>query len=974
MKDKYDIGSKADRVFLKSAALWLLVAGLILALLVPCFSLIWRDRNRTHTRDECRLLADAILKQSDVEQKRIQKNEQFLQTYLSALNALSGWAYAYGGTNAKELALIHDFSEYPPEGIAVLQDGTYRVLAGTFSKKEFDAALQAREKQMPADAESTSFLTADGKFMYLSAALPGAEAVVVSKMPYIPELSRNEYQELDLIKLSGSLLSDTGVGIAMVRLSDHTVVQVYGNPDIHEGETLEGEPDDSGRLKIGDTWYIAGMAEDASYRVYAVVPVSGIGAKTVVSPVTLALIFAALFLLTLLYAWFLRTDYLRGRVEEEKAAVRNEPVNVVLLRHVRLVFYLCAACAAVLIVINCALHAVDASRVWGNRILSDVERYFEADDQNADLLTEYRKEYKLSVLDITRTLMEASPERRTDDALADLSDAIERDLYVLSEDGTVVASSRPEYDFSGISDPESYQHALSSILDGKADHLAITVPEGETTSLLCWAARFKNSGGILVSMDDLTQAISFSDFYADYQVPTGLMLFVTDLTTGQILSGSEPAYTGKEAESLGLTKEVLQDGFAGDIMLNGKSCFVQTNVVDNRADLIAADLGYLLRVYFPVVLATIVVGLLAVYVMFGLVWRVQRKLWTDLPEPAEVKKAQLSAESLDEANAEFYREQGGKLYADRSAVGRWLDLSTPFKRQSADEKFRTVLYLLFIVLLTGAWIVHQHQSARELMDSAFAYLLQRRWTYGLNIYAVTYALLEFCLIIAVGLILRRLILMMGRRLGNRGETIARLISSFIAYASVIFAFARCLVFVGVNSTAILASAGIIGLAISIGAKDLIADILAGISIVFEGVFRTGDIVEIGGYRGSVEEVGIRTTKVMSMENVKVFRNSNISGVINMTQRYSIAQVALDVSRAEPLEKIESIFREALPEIRSKIPQTVSDIELCGIDQLNAKNMVLLFQTKCRESDRIQVERRLRRELGLLMEREGISPV
>ena len=957
---------KNNNRFLQAFLVWLCASGLILAFLIPCFSLIWRDRNRTHTRDECRLLADAILKQSDVEQKRIQKNEQFLQTYLSTLNALSGWAYAYGGTNARELALIHDSSQYPPKGIAVLQDGTYRVLAGTFSRSEFDAALAARESQMPGDAASTSFFTAENGTMYFSSALPEAGALVVSKLPDIPELGEGGDQELDLIKLAGSLLSDTGIGIAMVRLSDHRVVQVYGNPSLHEGMTLDGEPDDSGLLTIGDTRTIVGMAEDDAYRVYVMVPVSEIGAKTVVSPVSLALIFAMLFLLTALYAWFLRTDYLRGRVEQEVPTGSNEPAGTVLLRHIRLVFLLCACCAALLIVLNCALHAVDTSRVWGHRILSDVERYFQADDQNADLLNAYRKEHKLSVLDITRTLMEAADERRTDRALSDLSSAVERELFVLDEDGTVLASSRPEYDFSGIDDPDSYLSALRGVLDGKADHLAVTIPVGETTSLLCWAARFRNIGGVLVSMDALTQAISFSDFYADYQVPPGLILLVADLTTGEILSASDPAYTGKDAQRVGLTDEVLRDGFAGDIVLNGKSCFVQTSVLGDRADVIASDLGYLTRIYLPVVLATIVSGLLAVSLMFVLVWRLQKPLWTNLPAEAA------APENREDADSEFYREQDGQLYADRSAVGRWLDLSTPFRRQSADEKFRTLLCVLFLALLAGVWIIHQHRDAGELMDSAFTYLLQRKWRYGLNIYAVTYALLQFCLIIALGLILRRLILMAGSRLGNRGETVARLFGSFIAYASVIFAFARSLIFVGVNSTAVLASAGIIGLAVSIGAKDLIADILAGIAIVFEGVFRTGDIVEIGGYRGTVEEVGIRTTKVMSMQNVKVFRNSNISGVINMTQRYSFAQVSLDVSRAFPLERVEAVFRDALPDIRSRIPGTVSDIELVGIDQLSAKGMVLLFQTKCREADRVRIERQLRRELVLIMEREGLT--
>ena len=114
-------------------------------------------------------------------------------------------------------------------------------------------------------------------------------------LPDIPELGGSGDQELDLIKLAGSLLSDTGIGIAMVRLSDHQVVQVYGNPQLHEGETLDAEPDGSGLLTIGDTLYIAGAAQDEAYRIYAMVPVSEIGTKMVLSPVSLALIFAMTF-------------------------------------------------------------------------------------------------------------------------------------------------------------------------------------------------------------------------------------------------------------------------------------------------------------------------------------------------------------------------------------------------------------------------------------------------------------------------------------------------------------------------------------------------------------------------------------------------------------------------------------------------------------------------------------------------------
>lgn len=219
--------------------------------------------------------------------------------------------------------------------------------------------------------------------------------------------------------------------------------------------------------------------------------------------------------------------------------------------------------------------------------------------------------------------------------------------------------------------------------------------------------------------------------------------------------------------------------------------------------------------------------------------------------------------------------------------------------------------------------------------------------------------------------LRRLVMIIGKSFGNRGETIARLIGSFINYATVIGSLLYALMFLGVNTMTILASAGIVGLGISIGAKDLIADILAGISIVFEGEFRTGDIVDIGGFRGVVEEIGVRTTKVMSMENVKVFRNSAVNGVINLTQRHSIAQVKVEIRRKEPVEHTVEVFRRELPAIRKRIPKAIDEIKLNGIDELKLYTIVLLFQTKCREEDRWSVESSLKWELNVLMEREGM---
>ena len=85
-------------------------------------------------------------------------------------------------------------------------------------------------------------------------------------------------------------------------------------------------------------------------------------------------------------------------------------------------------------------------------------------------------------------------------------------------------------------------------------------------------------------------------------------------------------------------------------------------------------------------------------------------------------------------------------------------------------------------------------------------------------------------------------------------------------------------------------AGVLALIIGLGSQSLVADILAGIFIVFEGEFQVGDIVIIDGWRGEVKEIGIRTTKLVDVGgNIKIVNNSEIKTIINQTQELSLAK-------------------------------------------------------------------------------------
>ena len=158
---------------------------------------------------------------------------------------------------------------------------------------------------------------------------------------------------------------------------------------------------------------------------------------------------------------------------------------------------------------------------------------------------------------------------------------------------------------------------------------------------------------------------------------------------------------------------------------------------------------------------------------------------------------------------------------------------------------------------------------------------------------------------------------------NKGITAAKLINSFIKYAVAIIAVLAVLSAAGVDTTTLVASAGILSLVIGLGAQSLIADIIAGLFTIFEGEYQVGDIVVVDGWRGTVEEIGIRSTRVVDAGgNTKIINNSEIKTVINQTQHLSVVSTTISIEYGENLPKVELIIRDNIDRIKASIPQIV----------------------------------------------------
>ena len=208
---------------------------------------------------------------------------------------------------------------------------------------------------------------------------------------------------------------------------------------------------------------------------------------------------------------------------------------------------------------------------------------------------------------------------------------------------------------------------------------------------------------------------------------------------------------------------------------------------------------------------------------------------------------------------------------------------------------------------------------------------------------------------------------------KRGMTITTLVISFLKYLIAIVAVFLILGAWGVDTRALLASAGILGLIIGLGAQSMIADILAGISIVFEGEYQVGDIVVIDGWRGTVEEIGVRTTKIKDTGgNVKIINNSAISSIINQTKELSLARAYISIEYGMPIPQAELVIKKNLDRIRAAIPQIQEGPFYKGVDRLGESSVDLLFTAACQEEDIYIVQRALNRELKIMFDENGIN--
>lgn len=289
-----------------------------------------------------------------------------------------------------------------------------------------------------------------------------------------------------------------------------------------------------------------------------------------------------------------------------------------------------------------------------------------------------------------------------------------------------------------------------------------------------------------------------------------------------------------------------------------------------------------------------------------------------------------------------------------------------------EKKARYVMILGFV----GA-ILSMVQTALLKNDYGtnhyvFSYIMSGQWDRGINLFALTAVILLFASLFIVMLAVRFILDRVAVMLSSRGQTICRLLSNMFNYMGILVFIYWALSYLGVDTNAILTSVGVMGIGLSMGARDMIADILAGVSTIFEGEYQVGDIVDIGGYRGMVDQIGVRSTRVIGRGgNVKIISNKDIKDVINLTKKNSWVAITIRVDVAYSLTDVEGILQQTLPRLGQECKQIISGPYYKGVLSVEGGFAVLSIIAECKEENYHKVLRILNREVLLALRNNNV---
>src|SRR5262245_38377629 len=208
---------------------------------------------------------------------------------------------------------------------------------------------------------------------------------------------------------------------------------------------------------------------------------------------------------------------------------------------------------------------------------------------------------------------------------------------------------------------------------------------------------------------------------------------------------------------------------------------------------------------------------------------------------------------------------------------------------------------------------------------------------------------------------------------QRARTLGPLMKNVALYT---LAFVVLVIFLrelGVDVEALLVSAGVLGLAIGLGAQSLIKDVITGFFILFEGLIGVGDVIEVGGHTGTVEAIELRVTKLRLLNGAqRVIPNGEITQFVNFSKGWGRAVVDVTVGYGADVRHALATLARVGAEWAAETGRALEPPEVPGIVRFGESDLGLRLTAKVDAAHRVATEAELRRRILEAFDREGIT--
>lgn len=624
------------------------------------------------------------------------------------------------------------------------------------------------------------------------------------------------------------------------------------------------------------------------------------------------------------------------------------------------------------------LFALSSQATVNRERVEQIDQTLKNNAMREDELTRQYSDHYATTCHIIAYIVEHNPELATRADLHSLAETLGvESIYLYDGDGNMTSSSTSQRSYSLSTKYGDSSYEFRSLLGGKDEYiqpLSINRTTGETYQYI-GVALYDQDGiadGIAqiavrpMRLEEMLKSTKIGVVLDGIKAGAGGFAFAIEKKDGTVAYHPNNLLMGKKASEIGLADEHLADGFSDFIYIDNQKLYASCLETDDYYVYVAAPEDSFMHQRVPLTIATGIIAAICFVLIYPLLTldtiRVEEKR-SKREDDFTARRHNITVTTSD-----------GRIKHSESAIGRWLNISFKWEDKTPEQKLGTVLRWFTGI---GVFIVFLAVLFKDTLfgpRSVFTYILGNDWQRGLNIFALTASIMYACVALTVCAIAQSLLRMLSNVLGARGETICRLLSSLTKYGTLIAMLYWCLGVLGVDTATLLASAGIITLAVSFGAKDLITDILCGLFIIFEGEFRVGDVISVGGNTGTVMEIGVRTTKINDGNgNVLLLRNSSISNVTNMTKLNSYASMDITIPVGESLPYVEKVLKDELKSVHDRVPAIIEGPFYKGVVDLSSTAMTIRVVATCKETDRGSVMRSLRREVKLMLSRRDIAP-